>query len=277
MNNKALTLSLVMAVLAVFFVQSYVSSIEEESKKKFGAEVLVVTAKRDIKEMETINETMIKYEVKPKRFIEPAAISFDKKEEDKDTAASLKHLINYVATVPIKAGEQITYNKLSEPGIRTGLAPQITPGKRGLSIAVTDITGVSKLIKPGDRVDVIAVLDLGGGKENKLVKTLLQDVVVLATGRNVNNNVPRLVEEEGAGREKVRSLAEDYNFTSITLEVDSMQAQVMTLVQANGENALSVSLRNNDDTDRAALPALTFGDVLGPDINRIQRGVAGRR
>ena len=38
MDNRALTLSVVMAILAVFFVQSYVSSIEEETRKKFGGQ-----------------------------------------------------------------------------------------------------------------------------------------------------------------------------------------------------------------------------------------------
>src|SRR5262249_14988078 len=50
MNNRVVTLSLFMAAAAVFMVSSYVNSIEDESRKKFGTEVLVVKAKRDIKE-----------------------------------------------------------------------------------------------------------------------------------------------------------------------------------------------------------------------------------
>ena len=74
MNNRALTLSLVMAILAVFFVQSYVSNVEDEAKKKFGTEVLAVTAKRDIHEAEDIDETMLELKPVPKRFLEPGAI-----------------------------------------------------------------------------------------------------------------------------------------------------------------------------------------------------------
>ncbi|MEK6705151.1 MAG: Flp pilus assembly protein CpaB, partial [Bdellovibrionota bacterium] len=75
MNNRVLTLSLVMALIAVYFVYSFVTGIEEEAKKKFGTEVLVVTAKKDIKEMDTIKETLLELKEVPKRYIEPAAVT----------------------------------------------------------------------------------------------------------------------------------------------------------------------------------------------------------
>lgn len=279
MNNRALTLSVVMAILAVFFVQSYISSIEDEAKKKYGTSILVVKAKKDIKEQETINETMLELGLVPKRFLEPAAIFFEKTKEDQDTQKNMKALVGAVAIVPMRAGEQITYNKITEPGIRTGLAPQVTPGKRAVAVPVSDVTGVSKLIKPGDRVDLIAVLDVGGGKENRVVKTLFQDVVVLSVGRNVTNNVARLVEPDPfGGKDRVRSLSEDTSFTSVTLEVEPLQAQVVALILSNGENSVNLALRNNDDTDRNnSIGAMNLGDILGSDAARIQRGIAGRR
>jgi pilus assembly protein CpaB len=277
MNNRALTLSLVMAVVAVFFVQSYVSSIEDEAKKKFGTEVLVIEAKRDIKEAETMNETMVELVRVPKRFLEPAAISFEKKEEDKDTAQGLKALAGMVAVVPIKKGEQVTFNKMVEPGIRTGLAPQISPGKRAIAVPVGETSGVAKLVKPGDRVDLIAVLDMGGGKENKIAKTILQDVVVLAVGRNVSGNVARTIDPDPyGGKDRVRSLAEDYSFSSVTLELDPAQAEQTALIMNSSDNAMVLSLRNNDDSDRQNVNSISYGEVLGADINKIPRKPAGK-
>jgi pilus assembly protein CpaB len=279
MNNRALTLSILMAVLAIFFVQSYVSSIEEDARKKFGTEVVVLKAKRDIKEMETINETMLEPQLVPMRFKEPAAVAFENsKEDDKDVRKGIKGLVGSVATVPIKKGEQVTYNMITEPGMRTGLSPQVAPGRRALAIPVTDITGVAKLVKPGDRVDLIAVVDRGGGKDQKLAKTVLQDVVVLSVGRSVTNNVPRTVEMDGTtGRERVRSLAEDSSFNTVTLEVDPAQAQALALVVNNSDNALTLSLRNNDDTDRVNLPSTILDDILGADGARIRGPNGGRR
>jgi pilus assembly protein CpaB len=277
MNNRALTLSLVMAVVAVFFVQSYVTSIEDDAKKKFGTEVLVIEAKRDIKEAETMNETMVELVRVPKRFLEPAAISFEKRDEDKETSRGLKSLAGMVAVVPIKKGEQVTFNKMVEPGIRTGLAPQISPGKRAIAIPVSETSGVAKLVKPGDRVDMIAVLDMGGGKEGKIAKTVLQDVVVLAVGRNVSGNVARVLDADPfGGKDKVRSLAEDYSFASVTLEVDPAQAEQIALIMNSGDNAMDLSLRNNDDSDRQNLNSVSYLEILGADINKIPRKPASK-
>ncbi len=272
MNNKALTLSLFMAVVAVFFVQSYVSSIEEEAQKKFGTEVLVVVAKRDIREMETINETMLEFKRVPKTFLEPAAVSLDKsdkKEDEKENMRTLKGLAGSIAMVPIKKNEQLTNNKITDIGLRTGLAPQITPGKRAISMSVNEITGVAKLIKPGDRVDVICFFELTGKKENRIAKTVLQDVVVLAIGRNVNNNVARIVEPDPfGGKEKIRSLVEDFSFSSVTLELEPLSAQMLSLILSVGDTPPMLMLRNNDDIDRVMMSASTMGDILGADVQK---------
>lgn len=279
MNNKALTLSLVMAAFAMFFVQSYVTSIEDEAKRKFGTEVLVVKAKVDIKEQSTINEKMLELAPVPKRFLEPAAIFFEKKEEDQETARSMKQLEGTVAIVPLKKGEQIAFNKITEPSIRTGLAPQVAPGRRAIAIPVNEVSGVSKLVKPGDRIDLIAVLDPGGGKENKIAKTILQDVVVLSIGRNVTNNVARIEERDSYnGTSKVRNLSEDSTFSTVTLEVEPAQAQMLALVLGAGDATMSLSLRNNDDTERVNTPAVMLFDILGADGARVmQRMPAGTK
>ncbi len=276
MNNKAFTLASVFALLAVFFMYSYVTSVEEESRKRNGTEVLAVVAKKDIHEMESVNETMLEFKAIPKKFLEPSAIALEKKEEDKESAKTLKALTGNVAIVPIRKGEQLTFNKLTDPGGRTGMAAQITPGKRAISVPVNELTGVSKLIKPGDRVDLLAVIDVGGGKENKVAKTVLQDLVVLATGRYITNNIARTLEVDPlGGKDRVRSLAEDFSFSSVTLEVEPAQVQTISLLMFSGDNSLTLVLRNNDDLDRVNLPNTTLADIVGNDV--IQRAKAQKR
>lgn len=280
MNNKAVTLSLGMAVLAIFFVQSYVESIENRNREKFGTEVLIVRAKKNIAEQETVNETHLELAAVPKEFVEPSVIQFPEgKKNDPETKDVMKSLVGMVAIVPIREGEQLAYNKLSEPGIRTGLSPQVAPGKRAIAIPITEITGVAKLVKPGDRVDLIAVVDLGsnGGKKEKVAKTLFQDVVVLSVGRNVANNLARKIEPDPFnGKERVRSLTRDDSFASVTVEVDPGEAQALAFVLSSSENTLTLSLRNNDDTQRANLKSTDIGDILGADASRVQRGPARR-
>jgi pilus assembly protein CpaB len=267
MNNRALTLSLVMAAVAVWFVYEYVTGIEQDTQRRFGTEVLVLKATRDIKEMETINETLMDFQPMPKLFLEPAAVYFEAREENKDAITSKKNLAGTIAVVPIKKGEQITYNKLIEPSMRTGLSPQITPGKRAISVPVNEVSGVSKLVKPGDRVDLIAVISMGQGPQNKVARTILQDVVVLAVGRSVTNNVARTVElDQYTGKEKVRNLAEDPNFAAVTVEVEPAQAQAMTLVLSNQDSQVFLSLRNNDDTDRVQVDPVQISDIGGDRV-----------
>lgn len=281
MNNKALTLSLIMSVLAVLFVQSYVNSIEEEARKKHGTEVLAVVAKRDIKEMEMISENMLELKEIPKRYLEPSAISQDKKEsnhENQTNNQTIKNLAGMIAIVPIRKYEQLSYNKVADPSIRTGLSPQITPGRRAIAIPVSEFSGVAKLIKPGDRIDLIAVIDTGGGKENKISKTILQDVAVLSIGRYITNNVARVVEvDPSGGKEKTRSLAEDFSFSSVTLEVEPAQAQLLALIMNSGENSYVLTLRNNDDLEKINIPSIMIGDIIGVDASRLKNSGGAAR
>jgi pilus assembly protein CpaB len=268
MNSKAMGLSLVMAGIAVFFVMSSVSSIEEQANKKFGDEVTVLVARDDIREMDTILENMIETKVVPKNFVEPTAIRFNSKvkEDSADFQSEVKRVVGSVALVAIKKGEQLSLNKITEASMRTGLAPQVTPGKRAMSISIDETNSVSKLLKPGDRVDLIVVIDPGSssaGKSQKTAKTLYQDLVILAVGRSITNNIARRVDlDPQTGRTKIRSLTEYDGYSSVTLELDPAQAQLLASIVADTANRVILTLRNNDDTDRSALNLSRASDAL---------------
>lgn len=272
MNNRAVSLSLFMALVAVFFVYSYVEGMREEYDRKYGGKVVVVKAKQDIKEQETLNETMVKFEVVPEVFLEPGAVKFDEKTSEDDRRKGVKQLAGAVAIVPIRQNEQITFNKITEPGLRTGLSPQVAPGRRAVAVPVTEISGVAKLLKPGDRVDLIAVIDPGKGKENRVAKTLFQDLVVLSVGQFVTNNVPRAVDYDAyTGKERIRPLSTDTSYGTVTLEVEPQQAQALALLVSSSENQIVMTLRNNDDTAPTQTEATSLSDLLGADVYRIQQ------
>jgi pilus assembly protein CpaB len=272
MNSKTMGLSVIMAGFAVFFVLTSVQSIEDSAKTRFGTEITVLVAREDIKEMETLVESMVEPKVVPTNFVEPSAIRFNKKvkEDEADFQEEVKKLIGNVALVSIKKGEQLAWNKITEASIKTGLAPQVAPGKRAMSVLVDEISSVSKLLKPGDRVDLISVIDVGssaGGRENKIAKTLLQDVVILAVGRNVTNNLARKVDfDPQNGKTRVKSLVDFDGYSSITIEVDPNQAQLLAAIMAGNGNRLMFTLRNNDDVDRTALAPARATDALNEGV-----------
>ena len=60
---------------------------------------------------------------------------------------------------------------------------------------------MAKLLNPGDRIDIIAALDVGKGTaQHREVKTLMQDVTILATGLRIVNELPVLYEKVGQSR-----------------------------------------------------------------------------
>ncbi len=272
MNSKTMGLSVIMAGFAVFFVLTSVQSIEDNAKTRFGTEITVLVARDDIKEMDTLVESMIESKVVPMNFVEPTAIRFNKKvkEDEADFQEEVKKLIGNVALVSIKKGEQLAWNKITEASIKTGLAPQVAPGRRAMSVMVDEISSVSKLLKPGDRVDLISVIDVGasaGGRENKIAKTLLQDVVILAVGRSVTNNLARKIDlDPQNGKAKIKSLVDYDGYSSITIEVDPNQAQLLAAIMAGSGNRLMFTLRNNDDVDRSALAPARATDALNEGV-----------
>ncbi|MBI3556586.1 MAG: Flp pilus assembly protein CpaB [Deltaproteobacteria bacterium] len=266
MNNKAFTISMALALMAVFMIYSYITSQEEDLKKKYGGEQKVVVAKKDIQEMYEVTENSIEEVAKPKNFIEPGYTK------------SKAEVVGFIAMVPIRKGEQITLNKIREPGIRTGLSKQVSPGKRAVSIPVDDNSAVNRLLKPGDRVDLMATIEPpGGAKGSQMTKIVGQDIPVLAVGEYVSTTAPRKLEfDDTTGKQVVRNLNIEHNYNTITLEVDPQTALSLALLR-DGGSRVSVMLRNNDDTERVNIQAQTLLDVLGPDQSRIIRAPSAQK
>ncbi|RYZ73308.1 MAG: hypothetical protein EOP09_02065, partial [Proteobacteria bacterium] len=124
MNNRAMSMALIIAAIATFLVYSYIDDVEVRAQKQFGSKVNVVVAKRAIEEGQTVDETMIDLKPMPETFKEPGAIAFVKGKDDAEVQKSFQSLYNTVALVPMKEGEQISFTKVSEPGVRTGLSPR---------------------------------------------------------------------------------------------------------------------------------------------------------
>lgn len=266
MNNKAFTVSVALALFAVFMVYSLIESKKEEYKTKYGSETAVVVAKRDIREMDEIHDNMIEIVSKPKMFVEPGKTT------------SKEEVTGFIATVPIRKGEQITLNKIAAPGLKTGLSRQVSPGKRAISIPADDYSAVNRLIKPGDRIDLVAVIDPpGAGKGSQISKIIAQDVLVLAVGEWAATTAPRKTEkDDSTGKDVVINLNIARNYSTISLEVDPTIAQHIALLRSAGSQ-FTVTLRNNDDTERVLLGGTNMIDVLGADAAKSARTPSGQR
>lgn len=265
MNNKAFTISLMLALGAAFMVWSYITSTEENFKKKYGDETAVVIAKDKIDELEEITGNKIEIISKPKRYIEPGHTNTKEEVE------------GFIAAVPIRKGEQITLNKIIAPGVRTGLSRVVTPGKRAVAIQVGEVNAVSKLLKPGDRIDLTVTIDAGGAQKGaQVTKVFLQDIPILAVGEYITTTAPRKLErDDTTNKTLVRNLAIDRSFNTITLELNADEALQIIHMQNTG-SFMSIMLRNSDDTERLQISGTNTADVLGSDAQKI-RGIATQR
>lgn len=255
MNSRAFTTSLLLAGLAVAMIWSYISSRETELQSDYGNQTPVVIAKEDIKELEIIDDRKVQLINVPSKFQMPGHF---KRVED---------LYNTIAAVPIKKGEQITVPRVTYPGAQSGLSRQISPGKRALSIQVTEGQSVSRLLKPGDRVDILALVDYASGKKERLkVKTVLQDVLILSTGLFVTNSVPIINIKSGNGNNDTRQMKlNSYtNYNTVTLELLPFEVQKMVFLVSAG-TGIYLSLRNNDDKVIERISGTRLYDVLDED------------
>ena len=230
----------------------------------YGTDKAVVVAKRDIKELELLDETNLTLESVPNKFVQPG------------TSASINDFKSALAVAPISKGEQITRTKVTQLGARTGLARQIAVGKRAITVRINDETGVAKLLKPGDRVDVLSTID-PSGSGNKLMletRTILQDVIVLATGKYVTNTVPGILEADpfrGEGPKTPLNLATYTAFANVTLEVTPNDAQILVYAAKNLD--IYLALRNNDDSKREDdLGKTMMKDLMGKDSANLGQG-----
>lgn len=250
-ESRTLWISIGSALFAVFLLYSYTQEKSAELTKKFGAKQRVVVAKEDINEMETIDETKLQVIEKPVDFTEPNAIT------DPENAVGL------VALAPIKKGEQVLQSKIMKPGPVTGLALQVAPSKRALTIPIDETRGVAKLINPGDRIDLIASIDVGKGlNQAKQIKTIMQDVVVLATGIRIMNELPVLYEKIGK-EEFYKSLRGDTSFNSITIEVSPEEAQDLIYIMSTSPGSLFMTLRHPSDRNKRRLAEANIDSLLG--------------
>lgn len=253
-ESRTLWISLGAGLFAAFLLYSYSQEKKAEYDRTYGSMKTIVRAKVDIIEMQTIDDTMLEVIERPADFIEPTAVS------DPEIP------VGQVAAIPIKKGETITTQKLLMPGPDTGIALQVAPRKRAVTLSVDEVRGVAKLIRPGDRIDIYAAIDSGKGLSTKReVALIMSDVVVLATGINVVNNIPRTFELDGTGKGMVQiSLTGDTKYSTLTVEATPKEAQDLIFLQSTSSGNIYFTLRNPNDREAPPrMPTSTSESLLG--------------
>ena len=241
-----------MTGFAILLGYTYIQQREAEIERNLGEtqDVLVIT--KNITEYSAIDEGSTEKRPIPKKYVQPNAI------------ANIADIKDTVAAVPMAIGETVTTNKLLFLGVKTGLAPMVSNGKRAIAIRATSLNSVANLIKPGDRIDILAVQTVveNNVTTNK-VSTVLQDVFVLSAGESVYTQPPKFV-ATGKGTDftciQKKGLDNPTQFNNFTIEVTPKEAQkIVALSDAN----LYYTLRNPNDRGNDIITSTTDREIFG--------------
>lgn len=272
-NRRAFIIAGICFVISLVLITAYVRVKRYELTKEFGEEVTVVTATQDIPEYTIIQKNMLEVVSVFKNFKQP------------QTVMDINDVVGKASYVSIGRGEQVTLTKLVHQDGKPVLDRQVEKKMRAITLNIAPHTGVGRLIRPGNHVDILTTASYdSGGTTIFEVKTLVQNVLVLATGKNIQNDVPTRVNREvlnviqgkaeeqrrkdifGNGMETLNTSRPDDNYSYVTLQLTPQDAErVLFVSHTFGDNRLYFALRNNSDMTVSRLETTLLDQVLGPD------------
>ncbi len=216
-----------LALGALAFGTAFVSLRTRERKvNERWQTVHVLCAKTDIPEGKELTADLVAVREIPAQFVTDSFIK-----ADEDGSVKQENPVGQRVLVPLKAGDPILLSHF-ESARQADFSTMITPRGRAVTIDVQEKSSVGLWVRPNDHVDVIGSFRDAETQQLKMT-TLLQNVVVLATGR-VTANTPYVADE-------------DKRFGTVTLLVLPEEAEMVTLAQELG--TLTLLLRNPDDLD----------------------------
>ena len=244
--------SLVCGLLAACLTRVYISTKEADVARekarlvaRYGT-IKVAMFKKATPAGAVITEAEIVFKLVPKMGLNGQAVLSD----------DFKQILGRKLLTSRQEGEVLFWSDIEggDPALR-GLSDDIKRQMRAISINVNTGSSVSGLVKPNDHVDVIGTFTFpdADGKIKKgdiVTSTILQNVLVLATGRETSKSVG-----EGLG---VNS-----GYSTVTLAVTPREAEMLAFTeQIRGR--LTLTLRNRNDTSyEKELPQVDFDRIRG--------------
>jgi pilus assembly protein CpaB len=237
---------------ALFFATEYFKEIKASMAQQGPDTVRVLVAKQALNYGATIQPGNLRWVEWPKSAVPPGAFT------SVEDLLGKKGAEKRIVLRAIDPGEPLLESKITKLGESPRMAMNLGAGMRAVSISIDAISGVSGFVAAGDRVDIL----LTRTQQDQLTSSvILQDIVVIAVDQRSN--------AEGASPRLGRT---------VTVEVDTNQAQKLALAQQVGR--LSLTLRGIGETDDGILKPVTaaeLSDFAAPEKEeefkvRVRRG-----
>jgi len=239
----SLALGLLAAVLTRFYLaakDAEVSELKAAISARYG-EIWVLSFVRDVPAGTVLERSDFMLRKVPKIGLQGQALT----QESVNDVVGRKLLFGHQA-------REVLFWADVEGGNPTakGLSADIKRQMRAVSINCSGAASVSGMVRPNDHVDVIGTFDFDStpGKRNFVTCTILQNVLVLATGSQTAKHT--------SGSE-----ASAPAYSTVTLEVSPREAEMLAFAeQIRGR--LVLTLRNRNDTSfEKELPKVNFEKI----------------
>ncbi|MGV3622281.1 MAG: Flp pilus assembly protein CpaB [Archangium sp.] len=222
LKGKApLTVGLVLAVLAFLVGWSGMQKQRADIRKGWNLVPVIVSAV-DISEGTVVTMEMISQRSIPEQFVTSSVVKPD----------SASYVVGQKVMVTLQAGDPLLWSQFETSRTAERLTTKVISKMRAITIDAKSSAAVGGWIRPNDHIDIIGTFKDPTTNE-QVALTLLQNVVVLATGKLTGNTNVNLVPES------------ERAYGNVTLMVVPEEGEILTLAQELGN--LTLALRNDDD------------------------------
>ena len=246
-RRSPLVAAVVLGLISGTFSYSAIKKKESDVRRGWNL-VPVVVAATDISEGTVVSFDMISQRSVPEQFVTSSVVKPD----------SASYVVNQKVLVPVQAGDPLLWSQFETTRASERLSAKIQKKARAISIEVGKSSAVGGWVRPNDHVDLIGTFKDPRTNENVAV-TLLQNVIVLATGKVTGTTNVNLIPES----------QRDYG--NVSLMVIPEEAEILVLAQELG--SLTLSLRNDDDLDNIEGGRATINTLLSGERIRLLRDI----
>jgi pilus assembly protein CpaB len=241
-GKTPLLVAIVLGILAG--AVAFLSIKKKEREVKAGWNLVpVVVAADAINEGTIITFDMISQRPVPEQFVTSSVIKPD----------SANYIVGQKVLVPLQAGDPLLWSQFETSKAAEKLSNIVQKKGRAINLGVTGAASVGGWVRPNDHIDILGVFRDPQTQE-QMAMTLLQNVVVLATGKITGTTNINLLPEGDRG------------YNDVSLLVLPEEAEIITL--AEGMGSLRFTLRNPEDIDiqeergRATMSTLLTGERI---------------
>jgi pilus assembly protein CpaB len=240
-------IALAFGIIAVVLVYFYIQKIQSDQDTSEIPRVRVVRATENIPARSTITEGMLEEIEVQEDMLTP------------ETVTELEEILGEVSITNIYENQI-----LMSPMFRAEIELQdpsrmLDEGERAVTVGVSEISGLGGNLMPGDNVDVLVTILSHDEIGVSSTFTVLRQVEVMAVGQNI-------------GFEEDDTISGGAISKSVTLKVNPMNAEILTLASEVG--SIRLTLRHPDDlfapsTDGTALTDFTQYTPTRDDLEQM--------